>query len=109
VANASLYDGGSALAEAILMAVRGNRKAKSKRVIVPRSVHPHYRDATRTIVRNQGIELVEVDFDRSTGTTPLEQLDAVLGDDPVAAVVIPQPNFFGRLEDVDALTDRTMG
>jgi glycine dehydrogenase subunit 1 len=106
VSNASLYDGGSALAEAILMAVRGNRKAKSKRVIVPRSVHPHYRDATRTIVRNQGIELVEVDFDRSTGTTPLEQLDAVLGDDPVAAVVIPQPNFFGRLEDVDALTDR---
>ncbi|MDZ7787550.1 MAG: aminomethyl-transferring glycine dehydrogenase subunit GcvPA [Halofilum sp. (in: g-proteobacteria)] len=106
VSNASLYDGGSALAEAILMAVRGNRKAKSKRVIVPRAVHPHYRDATRTIVRNQGIELVEADFDRSTGTTPLEQLDAALGDEAVAAVVIPQPNFFGRLEDVDALTDR---
>ena len=106
VSNASLYDGGSALAEAVLMVVRANRKAKSKRVLVPRSVHPHYRGATRTIVSNQGIELVEVDFDATSGVTPVEALEAAAGDDPVAGVVIPQPNFFGRLEDVDALTER---
>ena len=106
VSNASLYDGGSALAEAVLMAVRGNRKAKSKRVLVPRSVHPHYRAATHTIVRNQAIELVDVDLDGDSGLTPVEAIERAAGDDPIAAVVVPQPNFLGRLEDVDALTDK---
>jgi glycine dehydrogenase subunit 1 len=105
VANASLYDGASALAEAVLMAVRGNRKAKSKRVLVPRSVHPHYRAVTEAIVRNQGLELVDIDFDEA-GVTPVEALDRGVGDEPVAGVVVPQPNFFGRLEDVAALTNR---
>ena len=106
VANASLYDGGSALGEAVLMAVRANRKAKSKRIIMPSAVHPHYRDATRAIVGNQGLEFVEVELDADSGTTSAKALDAAIGDDPVAAVVIPHPNFLGRLEDVDALTDR---
>ena len=105
VSNASLYDGGSALAEAALMAVRANRKAKSKRVLVPRSVHPHYRAATHAIVHNQGLELVDVDFDDS-GVTPVDALERAAGDAGVAAVVVPQPNFFGRLEDVAALTDK---
>jgi len=105
VANASLYDGASALAEAALMAVRGNRKAKSKRLLVPRAVHPHYRAVTWTIVRNQGLELIEVDFDER-GVTPAEALAKAAGDEPVAGVVVPQPNFFGRLEDVAALTDQ---
>ena len=56
VSNASLYDGASALAEAVLMAVRGNRKSKSGRVLVPRSLHPAYRAVTRAIVRNQGLD-----------------------------------------------------
>ena len=106
VANASLYDGGSALAEAVLMAVRANRRAKSKRVLVPAAVHPHYRAATRTIVRNQGIELVTVDFDPATGITPADALAEAAGDAGIAAVVVPQPNFFGRIEDTHALTDR---
>jgi glycine dehydrogenase subunit 1 len=106
VANASLYDGASALAEAVLMVVRANRKAKSKRVLVPRNVHPHYRAATRTIVRNQHIALEEVDFDPASGLTPADAVDAAAGDGPVAGVVVPQPNFFGGLEDVHALTDR---
>jgi glycine dehydrogenase subunit 1 len=104
VSNASLYDGASALAEAVLMAVRANRKVKNARVLMPRSVHPFYRRTVRSIVQHQGIELVEVDFDRRSGQTRIADCEAV-GDEPFAALVIPQPNFFGVLEDVDALTD----
>ncbi len=104
VSNASLYDGASALAEAVLMAVRGNRKSKSKRVLLPRSLHPAYRAVAHTIVRNQQIELVEVPFDPAGGHTELAALEQYAGED-FAALVIPQPNFFGVLEDVDALTD----
>ncbi len=104
VSNASLYDGGSALAEALLMAVRANRKSKSKRILVPRTLHPLYRRAARAIVHNQGIELVELPYDPAGGHTPVEALAPCAGQD-FAALVIPQPNFFGVLEDVDALTD----
>ncbi len=104
VSNASLYDGASGLGEAILMAVRANRRSKSRRALVPRSVHPAYRAAARTIVRNQGIELVEVPYDPVGGHTPVEAFDALAGDG-AAAVVIPQPCFFGVLEEVDTLTD----
>ena len=104
VSNASLYDGASALAEAVLMAVRANRKSKSKRILVPRSLHPAYRRVTHSIVRNQGIELVELPFDRSGGHTDPAVLEEYAGED-FAALVIPQPNFFGVLEEVDALTE----
>jgi glycine dehydrogenase subunit 1 len=104
VSNASLYDGGSALAEALLMAVRANRKSKSKRVLVPRALHPLYRRAAHAIIHNQGIELVELPYDPSGGHTPVEALAPYAGQD-FAALVIPQPNFFGVLEEVDALTD----
>ena len=103
VSNASLYDGASALAEAVLMAVRANRKSKSKRILVPRTVHPVYRKVARTIVQNQGIELVEIDYDRKGGHIDPAALPGEPGD--FAALVVPQPNFFGVLEDVDALTD----
>jgi len=104
VSNASLYDGASALAEAVLMAVRANRKSKSKRILVPRSLHPAYRRVTHSIVHNQGIELVELPFDAAGGHTDTAVLEQYAGED-FAALVIPQPNFFGVLEEVDALTD----
>ncbi len=102
VSNASLYDGATALAEAVLMAVRAN-KAGARRVLVPASVHPRYLAVTSATVKNQAIELVSVPFDPETGTTDLGALEAVTGD--FAALVVPQPNFFGALEPVDALTD----
>ena len=102
VSNASLYDGASALAEAVLMAVRAN-KAGCRRVLVPATVHPRYLAVTQTTVKNQNIELVTVPFDATTGVTDLAALEAVAGE--AAALVIPQPNFFGALEPVDALTD----
>jgi glycine dehydrogenase subunit 1 len=100
VANASLYDGASALAEAVLMAVRTHKN--SRRVLVPRTVHPIWRKVVKTITRNQGIELAEVDYEPSGGhitpasLAPFETTD-------IAALVIPQPNFFGVLEPVDEL------
>ena len=104
VSNASLYDGASALAEAVLMAVRANRKSKSKKILMPTSVHPAYRATTDAIVRNQNIELVEVAVDPQSGRVDPASLSQWDGDD-IAALVIPQPNFFGVLEEVDALTD----
>jgi glycine dehydrogenase subunit 1 len=103
ISNASLYDGGSALAEAILMAVRANRKSKTKRILMPRTVHPMYRKVVHAIVKNQDILVEELDFDKHGGFIDPASLPADPGD--VTALVIPQPNFFGVLEEVDALTD----
>lgn len=104
VSNASLYDGGSGLAEAVLMAVRANRKSKSNKALVLTSVNPLYRDATKNIVHNQGLELEEVAYNSETGTTSLDSLEPYAGQD-YAAVILQQPNFFGCLEEVDAITD----
>ncbi|HSC94063.1 MAG TPA: aminomethyl-transferring glycine dehydrogenase subunit GcvPA [Burkholderiales bacterium] len=102
VSNASLYDGASALAEAVLMAVRAHRS--SRRVLMPTTVHPAWRKVVRTIVRNQGIELLECPYDSAVGRTSLDGLGRVARSD-LAAVVIPQPNFLGVLEPVDQVTD----
>lgn len=105
VANASVYDGGSALAEAILMAVRANKSSKSRRILCAGTVNPRYLSAARNIVRNQGIELETVDFSDTTGILDVSSLDELAGDD-YAALVISMPNFFGCLEAVDELTNR---
>ena len=97
VSNASLYDGASGLAEAVLMAVRAHRDAR--RILMPKTVHPHYRRVVQSIVSAQNIDLVEIDFDAKSGVT------GNLTGEAFAALVIPQPNFFGCLEDVDRLTD----
>jgi glycine dehydrogenase subunit 1 len=104
ISNASLYDGASALAEAVLMAVRANRHSKSKRILMPATVHPIYRKVVHAVVHNQGIELVELPYCTECGDTVPKSLERFKGED-FAALVIPQPNFFGVLEDVDALTD----
>ncbi len=104
VSNASLYDGASGLAEAVLMAVRANRKSKSRRILVPRSVNPVYTKTTTSIVKHQNIELVDIDFDMQTGQITLEALKPFEGED-ITALVISQPSFFGTLEQVDALTN----
>ncbi len=104
VSNASLYDGASALAEAVLMAVRLNRKSKSRRVLMPRSVHPAYRATAHAIVHAQGIELVDLPIDAASGRLDPATLEAY-ADEDITALVVPQPNFFGVLEEADALTD----
>src|SRR5450432_1367678 len=104
VSNASLYDGASALAEACLMAVRANRAANSRRILMPRAVNPTYRQVAQSIAGNQNIQFETVDFDRSTGRTLIESLQSYGGQD-VTALVLQQPNFFGCLEEVDQLTN----
>ncbi len=104
VSNASLYDGASALAEAVLMAVRLNRKDRNRRILVPRTLHPNYRRTLKAIVSQQGIVIDEIDFDTESGMLDpagLEQQEAGF-----TALVIAQPNFFGQLEQIDELTDR---
>ena len=104
VSNASVYDGASAMGEACLMAVRANRKSRSQRILVPTTVHPHYRRTAAAIAGNQGLVFEELPYCTEEGCIPPGALDRYDGQD-IGALVIQQPNFFGRLEDVDALCD----
>lgn len=104
VANASVYDGASALAEAMLMAVRANRKAGSRTILIPGGLHPHYREVAAAITRHQNLLLEDLPMDE-TGRLNLDALP----DTGAAALVIMQPNFFGGLESVDKLVDWAHG
>jgi glycine dehydrogenase subunit 1 len=104
VSNASLYDGASALAEACLMAVRANRGSTSRCILMPRAVNTVYAQVAAAIAGNQEITFQSVDFDRASGRTLLESLLPYGGQD-FTALVLQQPNFFGSLEEVDAITD----
>ncbi len=104
VSNASLYDGASAVGEACLMAVRANRKSQSRRILVPATVNPHYRRTAAAVAGNQGLVFEELPYCTEEGSIPAGALRRYDGED-VTALVIQQPNFFGRLEDVDALCD----
>jgi glycine dehydrogenase subunit 1 len=104
VSNASMYDGASAMGEASLMAVRANRRSRSQRILVPCTVSPYYRKAASAIAGNQGLVFEEVPYCTEEGRILPGALDRYDGQD-VTALIIQQPNFFGRLEDVDALCD----
>src|SRR5690349_21810151 len=92
VTNASLYDGASALAEAVLMAVRLQRGPR--RVLMPTTLPPVYRAVVRSIVSNQDIELIELPYELDTGTTSPASLSS-WETKPLAALIIAQPNYFG--------------
>ena len=100
VANASMYDGSTALAEAVLMAERVTRRSK---VITSASVHPQYLEVVKTYVQHAGIDLDVTDFDQKTGLAGAELAEAL--DDQTAALVVQSPNFFGCVEDLTALAD----
>jgi glycine dehydrogenase subunit 1 len=102
VSNASVYDGANALAEAALMAVR-IRKNIAKKIIVPANIHPAYRKVLKTILTPQDIQIIPLPYSKK-GSIDIDFLKTVDVSE-VAAIIIPQPNFFGALEDVDTLTD----
>jgi len=95
VSNASLYDGGSAVAEAVLMAIHATGR---KRVVVTTSVHPEYRQVLATYSANLGVELVTLDA--VEGAISLAELEKTV-DSQTACVLLQQPNFFGCLEEVE--------
>ena len=97
VANASMYDGSTALAEAVLMAERVTKRSK---VVTCGAIHPEYLEVITTYVQHAGIELVQGQVDANTGQTAA--VDDLL-DDKTAALVVQSPNFFGCIEDVAAL------
>ena len=101
--NASLYDGASAVAEAALMAVRANRKSKSRRIVFAGGCNRTYRKVAEAIAGTQGLRFEESAFDTATGCAV--PLDFSADAEPPVAVIISQPNFLGTIEDVDALTD----
>ena len=95
VANASMYDGSSAVPEAAMMAVRITRRDK---VLIARTVHPEYREVLQTYTRHQGIPVEELGYKKS-GRLDIDSLRSKLSDD-VAAVIVQTPNFFGLLEQI---------
>ncbi|MFZ2493181.1 MAG: aminomethyl-transferring glycine dehydrogenase subunit GcvPA [Thermoanaerobaculia bacterium] len=98
VANASLYDGSTALCEAVLLA---ERVAKNKKkVVVAKSIHPEYRQTLQTYVQNLGLETVEVGW-TADGRVDLDALRAAA--DGAFAVAVQSPNFLGVIEDYDAV------
>src|ERR1039458_5912764 len=96
VANASMYDGSTALAEAALMSARLTSKGG---LLVARSVHPEYREVLKTYAKNQGMPITEFGYDPETGAAGLDDLERKLND-LTAAVIVQSPNFFGVVEDV---------
>ena len=102
--NASLYDGATALAEACLMAVRAHRKSKSARILIPASVNPRYREVVQAVAGGQRLAFELLPYDDRGGHLTAASVEKYRGQD-ITALVIQQPNFFGTLEDVDALTD----
>lgn len=104
VANASLYDGATAFAEACLMAVRCNRQTGSRRIAVARSIHPAWRAVAGTLLRGQGLELVEIPMD-SSGRADFGPVDDKSGGG-FAALAMALPNYLGGLSNIGAWRDR---
>jgi len=99
VANASMYDGSTGAAEAVMMAVRVTGRHKA---VVARTVHPEYREVIATYAKHQGLPSTLVGYNPETGRVDLEALEAEVTTE-TAAVLVQSPNFFGIIEDIPAI------
>lgn len=109
VSNASLYEGASALCEAVLMGIRSLSKAQNPTVWIGSNIHPSYRQVLNTILVPQGILIQEIAHD-SEGLLTVDALEKAWQQNAHCTVmVLGQPNFFGCLENVDELTDWAHG
>ncbi len=102
IANASMYDGATALAEGALMAVSTSRKRQ--RVVVSGTVHPSYREVLRTYLTGLDVELIELPVPVEGLVTTNEDITPHL-DDSLASVVVQYPNFFGGIEEIQEMAD----
>ncbi len=99
--NASMYDGATAVAEAILLAVRASRKSK---IVISQALNPQYLSVVQTYTKNLNIEFIKLDIDKKTGSINKNTLNNLMSED-IAAVVVQSPNFFGTIEDMQELAD----
>jgi glycine dehydrogenase subunit 1 len=99
VANSSMYDGGTALAEAAMLSAA---HTKRKKIIVSGAVHPESREVLKTYAKGQYLEVIEVPV--NNGVTDIEALKKVANEE-IAAVVVQYPNFFGRIEPLKELEE----
>ncbi|WP_152656201.1 aminomethyl-transferring glycine dehydrogenase subunit GcvPA [Oceanobacillus sp. CFH 90083] len=97
VANSSMYDGGTALAEAVNLSAA---QTKKKKVLVSGAVHPEYQQVIQTYAKGQEVEIIPIKL--SNGKTDLNHLEALLNDD-IAGVVVQYPNFFGQIEPMESI------
>jgi len=101
VANASMYDGSTAVPEAAMMAMRITGRSG---IAVARTVHPEYREVLSTYTRHQGISVSEFEYDVQSGQVDLESLDQAMNEN-TAAVIIQSPNFFGMVENTKLIAE----
>ncbi|WP_400194592.1 aminomethyl-transferring glycine dehydrogenase subunit GcvPA [Lysinibacillus telephonicus] len=101
LANSSMYDGGTSLAEAGMLAAGHTRR---KKIFVSEAIHPEYRDVVATYAYGQSIEIIQIPT--KDGATDIEALKNLV-DDETAAVMVQYPNFFGQIEDLKAIADVT--
>jgi glycine dehydrogenase subunit 1 len=101
VANASMYDGSTGAAEAVMMAVRVTGRHKA---VVASTVHPEYREVLATYAKHQGLPSTLVGYDKETGRVDLKALEAAVTEE-TAAVLVQSPNFFGVIEDIPAIAE----
>ena len=101
VANASMYDGSTGSAEAVMMAVRLTGRGSA---IVAKTVHPEYREVIRTYAKHQGMPISEAAFSMESGRIDIDALEKAITED-TACVLIQSPNFFGTVEDVAAIAE----
>jgi glycine dehydrogenase subunit 1 len=104
IANASLYEGATGAAEAVLMAHRLTGRPK---VLVARTLHPQYREVIRTYIKNLGIQAVDIPYGQD-GRIDRQAMAGLL-DDQVGGVVFQSPNFFGVIEDIKSLSEAAHG
>ncbi len=102
VANASMYDGASALAEALLMALRITKKRK---VAVSKAIHPNYRRVVKTYFLPTEFEIIELPYLTEIGVTDFSGLNDIAKDGDLAAVAVQTPNFFGVIENLAAIEE----
>ena len=101
VANASMYDGSTGAAEAVMMAVRVTGRHQA---LAAASVHPEYREVLSTYAKHQGLPISTVGYNAETGRIDLDALSASITDQ-TAAVLVQSPNFFGIIEDIPAIAE----
>lgn len=101
IANASMYDGSTGAAEAVMMAVRVTGRSN---VVVAKTVHPEYQEVLATYAQHQGLPTEQVGYNQADGRVDLKALDALVTNE-TACVLVQSPNFFGNIEDVAALAE----